>query len=74
MEHIDPKSLEQLDMLLNNLGQMCKRKCENIRSTNARNPERALTQIWNRLDMEYGSAEAIKHAVMQRITYFQSLE
>ena len=56
MEDINANSLEQLDLLLNNLGQECKGQCKNIISTNARDPEKALVQIWDSLDIEYGSA------------------
>ena len=73
MNDINSTTLEQLDLLLNNLGQVCKVQCENIRSTNARNPERALSQIWERLDLEYGSPEAVEHSMKQRIASFTSL-
>lgn len=73
MNDINSTTLEQLDLLLNNLGQVFKVQVENIRSTNACNPERALTQIWERLDLDYGSPEAVEHSMKQRIASFTSL-
>lgn len=73
MNYINCTTLEQLDLLLNNLGQACKMQCENIRFTNARNPESALTQIWERLDLDYGIPEAVEHYMKQRIASFTSL-
>lgn len=73
MNDINSTTLEQLDLPLNNLGQVFKVQFENIRSTNACNLERALTQIWERLDLEYGSPEAVEHSMKQRIATFTSL-
>lgn len=73
MNEVDSTTLEQLDLILNNLGQVCKVQCENIRSTTVRNPERALPHIWVRLDLEYGSSEAVEHSMKQRVANFTSL-
>ena len=62
-----------LDLLINHLGPACKVQCDNIRSTNARDPDRALKEIWERLDLEYGSPEAIDQAIKLRIRNFSSL-
>ncbi|XP_062585367.1 uncharacterized protein LOC134247040 [Saccostrea cucullata] len=68
-----PQVLQQTNTKQDTVFDLAKAVCENIRTTNARNPERALTQIWERLDLEYGSPEAVEHAMKQRIINFTPL-
>ena len=65
--------LEQLDLLVNHLGQESRSQAENIRASNPNNPDRAVNQIWERLDRQYGSPETIEFALKQRIHNFPNL-
>lgn len=73
MNEINATEMEQLDLLVNHLGRESKSQANNIRAANARNPEKAVRDIWLRLDSEYGSAETIECALKKRINTFQTL-
>lgn len=73
MSEISATTLEHLDLLVNHLGPESKIQAENIRATNSRNPEKAVNNIWERLDREYGSAETIELSLKQRISSFSAL-
>ncbi|XP_061166393.1 uncharacterized protein LOC133175314 [Saccostrea echinata] len=73
MSEISATTLEHLDLLVNHLGPESRIQAENIRATNSRNPEKAVKNIWERLDREYGSAETIELSLKQRIDNFVAL-
>ena len=73
LEEIKASPLEQLDLLVNHLGQESRSQAENIRASNPNNPDRAVNQIWERLDRQYGSPETIEFALKQRIQNFPNL-
>ena len=70
MSEISATTLEHLDLLVNHLGPESRIQAENIRATNSRNPEKAVKDVWERLDREYGSAETIELSLKKRINKF----
>lgn len=61
------------NLLVNPLGPESRIQAENIRTTNSRNPEKAVKDIWHRVDREYGRAEVIELSLKQRINNFVAL-
>ena len=59
--------------LVNHLGQESRSQAENIRASNPNDPGRAVNQIWERLDRQYGSPETIEFALKQCIHNFPNL-
>ncbi|XP_033755752.1 uncharacterized protein LOC117338505 [Pecten maximus] len=74
MEEVGASILEHLDLLVNHLGAESKTQAENIRASNPRNSQKAVDEIWKRLDSEFGSAEIIERALKQRIYQFPDLK
>lgn len=64
---------EEMDLLLKWLGKESAEHIEQIRAIHINRPEAGLTMAWERLELTYGSAEAIENALFKRIDSFPKI-
>ncbi|XP_036003031.1 uncharacterized protein LOC118566091 isoform X1 [Fundulus heteroclitus] len=64
---------EEMDLLLKWLGKESAEHIEQIRAIHINRPEAGLAMAWERLELTYGSAEAIENALFKRIDSFPKI-
>lgn len=64
---------EELDLLLKWLGKESAEHVEQIRAIHIHRPEAGLAMAWERLELTYGSPEAIENALFKRIDSFPKI-
>lgn len=64
---------EEMDLLLKWLGKESAEHIEQIRAIHINRPEAGLAMAWERLELTYGSAEAIENSLFKRIDSFPKI-
>ncbi|XP_021370178.1 uncharacterized protein LOC110461162 [Mizuhopecten yessoensis] len=72
-QELKVNSFVQLDLLVKYLGKESSLYAQSLRTSNARNPERAVRLIWERLEERYGCPEMIEFALKSKLEKFPVL-
>ena len=64
---------EEMDLLIKYLGPESKRQALSIRASNASNPPRGLSLIWERLEYQFASPEIIEASLKKKLRDFPKL-
>ena len=65
--------MEELDLMIKWLGPESRRQAMSIKTSNARDPQKGLERIWERLEERYGAPEMVETSLKQKLAAFPKL-